>query len=142
MGMSEQGHDGSGGVRRITKNARLPFSAGVQVDDLLFLSGEIGVDGAGTLAEGMKPQVDQAMANLKATLADVGATLGDIIKCTVMLRDMSRWEEFNTAYLEHFAPDRLPARSAFGGVDLAFGAEFEIECIAHLPNPAEAQQGA
>jgi 2-iminobutanoate/2-iminopropanoate deaminase len=118
------------------EGSRLPFSAGVRVGDLLFLSGQIGVDADGVLADGLTAQVDQAMANIKGALALAGADLSDIVKCLVMLRDMTRWAEFNTAYLAYFDADRLPARSAFGGVHLAFGAEFEIECVAYLPGRA------
>lgn len=113
--------------------SRLPFSSCVRVGDLLFLSGQIGVDEAGVLAPGMKAQVDQAMINIGQVLELAGGRLDQIVKCTVMLRDMACWEEFNAAYLPYFDPARLPARSAFGGVDLAFGAEMEIECIAHVP---------
>ena len=118
------------------EGSQLPFSAGVQVGGLLFLSGQIGVDDEGQLASGLNAQVDQAMANVGRALALAGGHLRDIVKCTIMLRDMARWAEFNAAYLAHFDADRLPARSAFGGIDLAFGAEFEIECIAHLPAAA------
>jgi len=121
----------------LRKGARLPFSAGVQVGDLLFLSGQIGVDAEGRLAPGIRGQVDQAMANIGEALALAGASLSDIVKCTIMLRDMARWDEFNAAYLAYFDVDRLPARSAFGGVHLAFGAELEIECIAHLTDAKE-----
>lgn len=121
----------------LLEGSRLPFSAGVQVGDLLFLSGQIGVDADGQLASGIRAQVDQAMANIRQALALAGADLSDIVKCTIMLRDMTRWDEFNAAYLAYFDADRLPARSAFGGVHLAFGAELEIECIAHLPAAKE-----
>jgi 2-iminobutanoate/2-iminopropanoate deaminase len=121
----------------LLEGSRLPFSAGVQVGDLLFLSGQIGVDADGQLATGIRGQVDQAMANIREALTLAGADLSDIVKCTIMLRDMTRWDEFNAAYLAYFEADRLPARSAFGGVHLAFGAELEIECIAHLPAAKE-----
>lgn len=111
----------------------LPFAAGVRCGDLLFLSGQIGVDPDGVLAPDLAGQVDAAMANLRAALAMAGGGLEHVVKCTVMLRDMSRWAEFNALYLRHFPADRLPARAAFGGVALAFGAEFEIDCVAMLP---------
>ena len=124
----------TGPIRYFTmEDSRLPFSAGVQIGGLLFLSGQIGIDDEGQLASGLKAQVDQAMANVGGALALAGAHLRDIVKCTIMLRDMTRWAEFNTAYLAYFDADRLPARSAFGGIDLAYGAEVEIECVAHLP---------
>lgn len=112
----------------------LPFAAGVVCDRLLFLSGQIGVDVDGRLGDTLERQVDLAMRNLGDALAQAGAELRHIVKCTVMLKDMARWAEFNSYYLRHFPPDRLPARSAFGGVDLAFGAAFEIDCTAVLPD--------
>ncbi|WP_260854925.1 RidA family protein [Mesorhizobium amorphae] len=50
-----------------------------------------------------------------------------------MLADMSKWGDFNRVYLEYFAPDRLPARSAFGANGLALGAQLELECMAYMP---------
>jgi len=53
----------------------------------------------------------------------------DIIKCTVMLSDMSEWAEFNEVYQTFFSKP-YPARSAFGVNGLALGAKAEVECIA------------
>jgi len=67
-----------------------------------------------------------------AALALAGCTLRDVVKCTVMIEDMNKWARFNHVYATSFPADRLPARSAFGGVKLAFDAPLEVECIAHL----------
>jgi enamine deaminase RidA (YjgF/YER057c/UK114 family) len=50
-----------------------------------------------------------------------------------MLDDMSQWNAFNAVYVTYFAPDRLPARSAFGADGLALGATLEVECLAVAP---------
>ena len=47
-----------------------------------------------------------------------------------MLADMAEWAEFNKVYVTYFAPERLPARSAFGCNGLALGGRLEVECIA------------
>jgi len=109
-----------------------PFSTGVRVDNVLYLSGQIGITDDGALPVEFSVQARQAMENITASLAAAGADLDDVFKCTIMLQDMSRWEEFNAVYGEYFRPDRLPARSAFGCSALALGAQLEIECLAYL----------
>lgn len=112
-----------------------PFSAGVRVGDVLYLSGQLGMQGDGTLADGFAAQVRQTMDNICATLEAVGLSMADVFKSTVMLADMARWDEFNAVYLEYFAEGHLPARSAFGADGLAFGADVEVECWAYVPGP-------
>lgn len=70
------------------------------------------------------------MDNVKADLESIGLGMDDVVKCTLMIVDMSRWSEFNEIYRGYFSPDRLPARSALGASALALGAEMEVECIA------------
>lgn len=111
--------------------AELPFSEAVRVDDTLYLSGQIGVrPGTMTLVEGgMAAQARQTLDNIKATLASHGLDMDDIVKCTVMLADMSEWGGFNEVYRSYFTPP-YPARSAFGASGLALGGKLEVECIA------------
>jgi enamine deaminase RidA (YjgF/YER057c/UK114 family) len=79
-------------------------------------------------------QVRHTMDNVRTTLMAAGSGFDDVFKCTVMLVDMSRWEEFNKIYVTYFKPDRLPARSAIGANGLAHGAMVELECIAYAPS--------
>ncbi|HEX8064101.1 MAG TPA: RidA family protein [Allosphingosinicella sp.] len=108
----------------------LPFSAAVRVGDIVYLSGQIGALPDGSLPDGIEAQARQVMANVGAVLAEAGLGLGDVFHCLVMLADMEEWQVFNRVYLEHFDPDRLPARSAFAASGLALGARVEIECKA------------
>lgn len=111
-----------------------PFSNAVQVGKLLFLSGQIGViPGTREFPEGgFEAQAHQMMNNVKNTVEEFGSSMDRVIKCLVMIDDISRWGEFNEIYVQYF-PGPKPARSAFGADGLALGAHFELECIAVLP---------
>ena len=113
----------------------LPFSSAVRAGETLYLSGALGnLPGTMTLAPGgMAGQARQTMENIGTVLRYCGLDFADIVKCTVMLADMSEWAEFNKIYVTYFAPDRLPARSALGANGLALGAKVEVECIARYP---------
>jgi len=111
--------------------ANLPFSEAVRVGDLLLLSGQIGlVPGSLKLVEGgMKAEARQVMENIKTSLGANGYAMSNVVKCTVMLADMSEWAAFNEIYRSFFS-GRFPARSALGANGLALGARVEVECIA------------
>ena len=110
----------------------LPFSDAVRVGNILFLSGEIGVDySTFRLASGgIKAETKQALDNIKATLEKYGSSMDNVFKCTVMIADMKEWPLMNEVYVTYFKKDRLPARSAIGANGLALGAKVEIECLA------------
>jgi len=109
----------------------LPFSEAVRAGNTLYLSGQIGiVPGTLKLAPGgIREEARQAMENIKASLEAHGYAMSDIVKCTVMLADISDWAAFNDVYRTFFS-NRYPARSALGANGLALGARVEIECIA------------
>ncbi len=111
----------------------LPFSDAVRVGNLLFLSGNIGaIPGTLELAPGgISGETRQTMENIKATLEKYGSSLGEVVKCTVFLADISDWSAMNEVYIEYF-PVKPPARSALGANGLALGALTEIECIASV----------
>jgi 2-iminobutanoate/2-iminopropanoate deaminase len=117
------------------KSLGLPFSAAVRVGDTLYLSGALGnLPGTLRLAEGgMAAEARQTMENIGAVLRYGGLDFQNVVKCTVMLADMSEWAEFNKIYVGYFAPDRLPARSVFGCNGLALGGRLEVECVARYP---------
>ncbi len=115
-------------------DASLPFSPAVRAGNTLYLSGQIGnLPGTLELAEGgMEAEAHQTMQNMKATLERFGSSLDHVVKCTVMIDDISLWGDFNTVYVQYF-PGHKPARSAFGAEGLALGAAVEVECIAIIP---------
>lgn len=109
-----------------------PFSEAVRVGNMLYLSGQIGIDNLKKLVSGgIAEETRQTMENIKTTLECYGSSLDHVVKVTVMLADMSEWAEMNKVYVMYF-PMHLPARSAFGTSGLALGARVEIECMALL----------
>lgn len=112
-----------------------PFSEAVAYNGVLYLSGEIGTDAEGKLADGgIGPESRQTMENIKATLGRHDLTMQDILKCTVFLAEISEWPLFNNVYAGYFEKGRYPARSAMAASGLAMGARVEVECIAALNN--------
>jgi reactive intermediate/imine deaminase len=113
----------------------LPFSEAVRVGNVLYLSGQIGI-APGTMKlvpGGMKEETRQTMANIRTTLVANGYAMGDLVKCTALLADMSKWAEFNEVYKTFFV-GHYPARSALGANGLALGAQVEVDCIAAKGN--------
>lgn len=108
-----------------------PYSPGVRVGDLLFLSGQVGLrPGTRELAAGgVAAETEQALENVRTILTAAGLTPADVVKCTVFLADMRDYEAMNAAYARFF-PTAPPARSAVGVNGLPLGARVEIECIA------------
>lgn len=110
-----------------------PFSDAVRVGDMLYLSGKLGTDGAsGLVSGGIKTETKQVMENIRRVLEQNGSSFDQVVKCTVMLADMSERAAMSDVYITYFAKDRLPARSAFAVSGLALGARVEIECLATI----------
>lgn len=111
----------------------VPFSEAVRVDNMLYLSGQVGnLPGEFVLVEGgINAETRQTMDNISAALARYGSSMDEVVKCTVFLADMAEWSAMNEIYRTYF-PENPPARSAVGGNGLALNARVEIECIAAL----------
>jgi len=112
----------------------LPFSEAVRVDNMLYLSGVIGnVPGTKDLVKGgIAAETRQTMETIKHRLEKNGSDMDHVVKCLVMLADMTEWEAMNEVYRTFFSK-RFPARSAMGANGLALGARVEIECMAEVP---------
>ena len=111
-----------------------PFSESVRVGNILFISGQVGVDENNELVEGgIVGETRQIMSNIGGALERRGLGFSDVVKCTVFLADVAEWGEFNTIYTSYFEPP-YPARSALGANGLALGARLEVECIAAYPS--------
>jgi len=108
-----------------------PYSQAIAVSNLLFVSGQIPVNPeTGNIESGdIAGQTAQSFANLKAILAEAGCTIGQVVKTTVFLADMSLFEGMNEVYKTQFTGD-YPARSAVAVKALPKGALVEIEAIA------------
>jgi len=115
------------------KSRPAPLSDAVRVGHMLYLSGQLGTDGAsGLVPGGIKAETKQVMENIRRVLERNGSSLDQVVKCTVMLADINDRPAMNEVYVTYFAKDRLPARSAFGVSGLVLGARVEIECLATI----------
>jgi len=110
--------------------ATLPFSPGVRVGHMLYLSGQLGTDSTNRLvAGGIEPETRQTLTNIKNFLDANGSGMDRVVRCLVMLADIAEWSRMNSVYVTFF-PGPKPARSAMGASGLALGARVEIECTA------------
>lgn len=108
-----------------------PYSHGVVcAGNMVYLSGQIAHTSEGVLiGENVTEQTTQVMHNIRNLLQSQGATLSNVVKATVFLRDMAHFAEMNAVYAEAFG-DHRPARSAVAVVGLPKNALVEIEVIA------------
>lgn len=115
-----------------------PFSPAVRVGDMLYLSGQVGSivqNGRLVLVPGgIEAETKQTMENIREVLERSGSSLSRVVRCLVMLTDMSEWPRMNEVYASYF-PGPKPARSAVGANGLALGARVEIECTAIVTRP-------
>jgi 2-iminobutanoate/2-iminopropanoate deaminase len=109
----------------------LPFSQAVQVENILYVSGQIASTGTSLVPGGIIPETKQIMENIKGILEQNGSSMDKVIKCTCMLADISELPAMNSEYIKYF-PTHKPARSAFGTSGLTKGARVEIECMAYV----------
>lgn len=109
-----------------------PYSQGVRVGDLLFLSGQIPLDPAtGELVAGdVAAQTERVLDNLAAVLASQDLEFRHVVKTTIFLVDLADFGKVNELYGRRFPADP-PARSTVQVAALPRGARVEIEAIAH-----------
>lgn len=108
-----------------------PYSQGIEIENLIFTSGQIPIDPKTGKIEGttIEEQAEQVMQNLKAVLAQGGVGMDRVIKTTCFLADLADFAAFNEVYGKYF-PEAAPARSCFAVAALPMGAKLEVECIA------------
>lgn len=108
-----------------------PYSHAVSCGDLLFTSGQIGLDPAtGKLVgESIEAQTEQVLKNLESVLAAANMDFSNVIKTTVFLADLADFVTVNGIYATRF-PCEPPARSCVQVAALPAGAKIEIELIA------------
>ena len=105
-----------------------PYTPVVRAGDWIIVSGQLGLKD-GSLVSGLTAQTGQAVENLVAQLATVGASLADVKKTLCFLTNMDDFAVFNAAYVEGFGENR-PARSTIGVAALPMGGVVEIEAWA------------
>lgn len=106
-----------------------PFSDSVRVGNLLYVSGQIGVDERRLVPSGLEDEVRLLMSNVKRVLDANDRTFDDLVNVTIFATDVADFDAFNAVYVTYFT-GRLPARAFIGSGKLLFGARFELTAIA------------
>lgn len=108
-----------------------PYSQAIEVNGLVFASGQLPVDPAtGSFPEGgIKEQTRQSLTNVESILKAAGTDLSHVVKTTVFLSTMDDFAAMNEVYAEFFSQP-YPARSAVAVKKLPKGALVEIEVLA------------
>jgi 2-iminobutanoate/2-iminopropanoate deaminase len=111
-----------------------PYSPGVVVGNLVFVSGQAGRDPAtGTVAPSVEAQTEQVLKNIATILAAAGTSMQHVIRCGVFLVDMKEFPRMNEVYARVFGSHR-PARTTVEVSGLpGDGLRVEIDAIALLP---------
>ncbi|MCM3494870.1 RidA family protein [Paenibacillus lactis] len=106
-----------------------PYSQAVQYGNMLFTSGQLGMDADGQFAQTASEQAERSLLNVKAILEAAGFGMEHIIKTTVFLKDMNDFQAVNEVYASFFA-EPYPARSAVQVARLPKDGLVEIEVVA------------
>lgn len=108
-----------------------PYSQGVKAENIIFSSGQLPIDPkTGELSKGnIQKETTLCLENMKAVLEAGHASIEDIVKVTVFVKDMDNFSLINEAYAEFFG-DHKPARSLVEVARLPKDADIEIEAIA------------
>ena len=110
-----------------------PYSQAIRSGDLVFCSGQLGLDPAtGELADGVEAQAERSLRNLQSVLDAAGLGFDDVVKTTIFLADVNDFAAVNAVYGK-FMPAPPPARSTVGVAALPKGGLVEIEAVARRP---------
>ena len=108
-----------------------PYSQAVEVNNTLYISGQIPLDPKSmqVVDGGIQEQTEQVLKNIGAILTKAGYSYRDVVKSTCLLSDMANFKAMNEVYSKYYT-ENFPARAAFAVKDLPLGVLIEIETIA------------
>jgi len=107
-----------------------PYSQAIQSNGFIFVSGQLPIiPETGELDTGdIQSQTRRVMKNISAILEEAGSSLSKIVKATILITDLSKFQDINQAYGEFFE-ETPPARACYQVAALPKNAEIEIEVI-------------
>ena len=115
----------------VTGTLQTPYSPAVKAGDYIFVSGQTGFvePKTGKNLEGIEAQTIQCLNNMESVLKDTGASLSDVVKVTIFLKNEQDFLKVNEIYVTYFVNNK-PARSTVITGLLNPKMLVEIECIA------------
>ncbi|MDU9789998.1 RidA family protein [Helicobacter pylori] len=108
-----------------------PYSQAIATNDLVFVSGQLGIDASTGEFKGadIHSQTTQSMENIKAILKEAGLGMDSVVKTTILLKSLDDFAVVNGIYGSYFK-EPYPARATFQVSKLPKDALVEIEAIA------------
>lgn len=108
-----------------------PYSQAIKAGNTIYVSGQLGLNPSTGSFDGddIKTQTKQSLTNIKSILEEAGYTMNDVVKTTVLLKDINDFGSMNEVYAEFFN-EPFPARAAFGVAAIPKDGRVEIEAIA------------
>ncbi|WQS67840.1 RidA family protein [Helicobacter pylori] len=108
-----------------------PYSQAIATNDLVFVSGQLGIDASTGEFKGtdIHSQTTQSMENIKAILKEAGLGMDSVVKTTILLKSLDDFAVVNGIYGSYFT-EPYPARATFQVAKLPKDALVEIEAIA------------
>ncbi|MCQ2783510.1 RidA family protein [Helicobacter pylori] len=108
-----------------------PYSQAIATNDLVFISGQLGIDASTGEFKGadIHSQTTQSMENIKAILKEAGLGMDSVVKTTILLKNLDDFAVVNGIYGSYFT-EPYPARATFQVAKLPKDALVEIEAIA------------
>lgn len=106
-----------------------PYSHAVDLGDIIFTSGQLGIDEKGKLGDTVEEQTVNCLKNVKYVLEEGGYNMKQVVKTTVFISDMNNFSKINEIYGQFFVAP-YPARSCVEVAKLPKNAMVEIEVIA------------
>ena len=110
-----------------------PYSPGARGGNTIFTAGQVAWDARGALVGlgDVRAQTVQTLDNVASVLAEGGAGLDDVVKCTVYLKDMRDFQAMNEVFARFF-PNDPPARTTVQAALAEPEMLVEIEAIAYV----------
>ena len=113
--------------------SHLPFSAAVEANGFIFVSGQASVDTNGDIVSGsFEDEMRRALRNVVDILRSAGLTLENVVRVTSYVQDPADLAQYNQLYREFFSQP-FPARTTITSC-LTAALKFEIDVIAVRPN--------
>lgn len=112
-----------------------PYNQAIKANGMVFVSGQIALDPATDkmVEGGVEVQAEQCLKNMAAILTEAGASMGDVVKTTILLAEIEDFAAVNAVYATFFPVDP-PARATYACKALPGGARVEIDSIAVVPS--------
>lgn len=112
--------------------SHLPFSAAVEANGFVFVSGQASVDTTGTIQPGtFEEEMRRSMQNVIDILRSAGLGLENVVRVTSYVHDTADVPEYNRIYRDYFSPP-FPARTTITSC-LSPAIKFEIDVVAVRP---------